>query len=298
MQRVVTQAQVEALRVGFNSRFNAGLAAASPIAMAFATPVSSSTKLETYGWLGALPIFRKWVGEKRIKVVEEMAYSLQNDPYEATSGVHKHQIADDNLGIIPQSMSRWGQDAALWPDRLLFDALAAGHQRPCYDGQNFFDSDHPTYQEDGSTFSNIDNTGGSEPWYLLDLSKMILPLIWQLREAPHFWMITDPYDSEVAKTGVFGMYAEARGAAGYTFPYLAYRSTAPLNAENYEKARDAMAAYKNHVGDPLEITPTHIVVGVSNRQAAIDLFDKPNLAGGESNTHNKECAIIHARRLP
>jgi phage major head subunit gpT-like protein len=296
--RNVTQTMVEALRVGFSKRFGEGLQKAAPLHTRFATPVTSSTKTETYGWLGNLPAFRKWVGEKRIKVIEELAYTLVNDPYEATGQIHKHQIADDNLGIWPASMEKWGAEGAYWPDRLCFDALARGHQLPCYDGQNFFDNAHPTYQDDGSTFSNVSAAGASQPWYLLDLSKMILPLIFQEREKPHFWMVTDPQDPEVRNTGYFGMYAEARGAAGFTFPYLAYRSTLPLNPANFTAARDAMRAYKDHIGDPLEVEPTDIVVGVSNFQTAEDLFKKANLAGGESNTLNMAVNIIRARRLP
>jgi phage major head subunit gpT-like protein len=298
LQRTVTQALVEALRTGWNAAFQRGLKSATPMADILATPISSTTKTETYGWMGSLPIFRKWVGEKRIKTIEEMVYQLINDAYEATGGVHKHQIADDNLGLIAPAFAKWGSDSKMWKDRLLFDALAQGHTRPCYDNQYFFDSDHPTYRDDGSTYSNIDTSNVGEAWYLVDLSSEIKPLIFQEREAPHFWMITDPMDSEVAKTGIFGAYAEARGAAGYTFPQLAFRSTAALNIANYIAARDAMEAFTDHNGEPLEVKATHIVVGRSNKQKAIDIFKKANLVGGESNTLNAEVEIIYARRLP
>src|SRR3546814_19870807 len=93
-----------------------------------ATPVTATTKIETYGFLGEMPAFRKWVGDKRVKSLEEKAYQLINDPYEATVGIHKHQIQDDNLGIYPSMFEGWGMEAEMWPDRLLFAALSAGHQ--------------------------------------------------------------------------------------------------------------------------------------------------------------------------
>ena len=295
---LITSPALEALRTGYNKLFGNGQKKAEPKLRIIATPVSSSTKTETYGFLGAMPIFRKWVGDKRIKSVEERAYQLVNEPYEATAGIHKHQLQDDNLGIYPPMIEGWGMEASLWPDRVLTLALAAGNAVPCFDNQNFFDTTHPNFDEASSTYSNNNTAGQVQPWFLLDLSKPLKPLIWQEREAPNFNMITDPQDSVVRSTGIFGMYAEARGAAGYTLPFLAYRSTATLNAVNYVAARDAMAAYVDEVGDPRGVVPTHIVFGVSNRAAADDLFGKQNLAGGESNVHYNAVQRLFAERLP
>jgi phage major head subunit gpT-like protein len=293
----ITASALQALRTAYNGLFKRGQSTAKPKLLVLATRVTSSTKTETYGFLGAMPIFRKWVGDKRWKALAERAYQLINDAYEATTGIHKHQLADDNLGIFPAIFEGWGQEATLWPDRVLTLALQQGHQTPCFDNQNFFDASHPTYDEAGSTYSNLNAAGQVEPWFLVDLSKPLKPLIWQEREAAHFWMITDPNDSKVADTGLFGCYAEARGAAGYTMPFLAYRSTATPNAANFVAARDAMAAYKDENGDPRGIVPTHIVYGVSNRAAIEDLIKKQNLAGGESNVHWNEVECLFAERL-
>lgn len=295
---IITQAALQALRTSFNAKFKEGKSKAKPKLAALATPVSSSTAIETYGWLGEMPAFRKWVGDKRIKSIAERAYALVNDDYEASVGIKRKQIQDDNLGLYPSMFEGWGMEAVLWPDRLITAALAAGISMPCFDNQNFFDTSHPTYNEAGDTYSNTNNVGTVQPWYLVDLSKPLKPLIFQEREAPHFWMTTNPEDSVVAETGKFGAWAEARGAAGYTMPFLAYRSTATLNAANYVAARDAMAAYVDEVGDPRGIVATDCVFGVSNRAAADDLFGKQNLAGGESNVHYNAVNRIFAERLP
>jgi phage major head subunit gpT-like protein len=259
--------------------------------------VPSTTKIETYGFLGDMPIFRRWVGEKRIKSLGEKAYTLANEDFEATIGIHKNKIKDDNLGLYGPTVKGWGQNAAKLPGQLIFEALSNGHQKPCFDGQNYFDTDHPVGDE-GAIASNISAVGAAQPWYLVDASQPMKPILYQKREAPHFHMVTDMEDSHVFKTGEYLMGAEARGSAGYTYWQMAYRSTQTLNEANYKAARDAMKAYKDDEGQPLGIMPTHIVVGVSNHQAAKDLFAKANLAGGESNTLNGEVAIIEARRLP
>lgn len=297
MARVVTQALLDALRVTFSDAFKKGMTSAQIVGEFMSTPIPSSTAINTYGFLGDLPIFRKWVGEKRIKQILEKVYQLINDPYEATLGVHKHQIADDQLGLYPSIFEGWGAEGRQWMDRLRFAALAAGHTRECFDGQNFFDSDHPSFDEDGTTWSNTDTTAGGQPWYLLDCSKPIKPLISQEREAPHFWWINDLQDSVVASTGLMTAYGEARGAVGYTLPFLAYRSTRVMNADNYILARDAMKAFTDDNGEPRGIRPTHLVVGISNHQLAKDTF-KPNLTNGESNTLAGEIAIVQSDRLP
>ena len=297
MARVVTQALLDALRTTFSDAFKRGMTSAPVVGGMLSTPVPSSTSVNTYGFLGDLPIFRKWVGEKRIKEMLEKAYQLINDPYEATLSIHKHQVADDQLGLYPALFEGWGGEAKQWMDRLRFQALAEGHTREGFDGQNFFDTDHPQFDDADSTWSNNDTTDAGEAWFLVDLSKPLKPLVAQEREAPHFWwdnLLTSP---EVSKTGYMHAYGEARGAVGYTLPFLAYRSTKVLSGDNYILARDAMKAFKDDNGEPRGIRPTHLIAGISNQQLAKDTF-KPNLAGGESNTLAGEVTIIEADRLP
>lgn len=292
---IVSIQTLQALRTGFKALFQKGLGLAKPKSDVFTTEVASTTKVETYGFLGDMPIFRKWVGEKRWKSIKEKAYQLINDAYESSIGIHKHKIQDDNLGLYGPIIQGWGEESGALKDRLCFDALANGHQRPCFDGQNFFDDEHPV---GNGVKSNISADGGQPAWFLLVCSKALKPILYQNREAPHFEMITDPKSDHVIKTGEFLASGEARGAAGYTYWQLAYRSTQPLNKANYEAAKLAIRSLTNDEGEPLGLSPTHIVVGVSTTAAARDLFLKQNLAGGESNTLFKDVEIVEADRLP
>ena len=293
---IITEANLEKLRSGFATTFQAGLSMEADVEDAITEVVNSSTKLQTYGFLGDMPVFRKWIGEKRIKSIQEKAYVLANDDFEITIGIQKNKIKDDNLGLYGPMVRGWGRNAGRLRPQLVFQALRDGNIRPCYDGQNFFDVSHPL--EDGSFYSNMSAVGGAQPWYLVDASQTWKPIIYQDRQSPEFAMVTNPEDSHVFKTGEYLMGAEARGAAGYTYYQMAYRSTQPLTGPNYIAARDAMMNQKDSEGEPMGIMPTHIVVGVSNRQAAIELFQKPNLVGGESNTLNGEVVILLAKRLP
>lgn len=294
---LINNATLSALRTGLKTQFQSGLMATTALYAAMTTTVSSSTKVETYGFLGDFPVFRKWLGEKRVKSMAEKAYQLTNDDFEATIGIHKNKIKDDNLGLYGPLVKGWGEDAGSLADRLAFEALAAGHTRPCYDGQNFFDTDHPMGKGDEPT-SNMSGADAVQPWYLLDCSKPLKPLLHQQREAPTFNMVTDPEDSHVFKTGEYLMGGEARSAVGYTYWQLAHRSTATLNEDNYVAAKLAMAQLTNDEGEPLAVKPTHLVVGTSNVAAARNLIEKANKAGGESNIYFKDVILVEAPRLP
>ena len=291
----ITIATLEALRTGFKRDFQKGLDKAKPQYEAFSTPVTSTTKVETYGFLGDFPIFRRWIGEKRIRSIEEKAYQLVNEDFEVTRGIHKNKIKDDNLGLYGPLVNGWGDSAGQLKDRLAFEALAAGHQRPCYDGQNYFDTDHPV--GDG-VVSNMSGAGAAQPWYLIDASQALKPILMQARQEPEFAMITDPQSDHVFKTGEFLMGAEARAAAGYTFWQLAHRSTAVLDDDSYVAACQAMEGITDDEGEPLGLKATHIIVGKSNKAAARNLFKKANLTGGESNIYFEDVEIVEARRLP
>ena len=292
---IINNANLEALRTGFKTTFQAGLKAGASLYALLATVVTSSTKVETYGFLGELPRFRKWIGDKRIRSIAEKAYQLTNESFEATIGIHKDKIRDDNLGLYGPMVNGWGKSAGQLNDQLVFDALRDGHLKPCYDGQNFFDTDHPV-GDGGDVYSNM--TDGAGPaWYLVDCSQAIKPILLQERQAPTFDMVTDMTDSHVFKTGEYLMGGEARAAAGYTYPQLAHRSKAVLNAANFQAARDAMAALVDDEGQPLEVRPTHIIVGSSNLAAAKAIFEAQNQAGGASNIWWKAVEVVEAKRL-
>jgi phage major head subunit gpT-like protein len=62
-----------------------------------------------------------------------------------------------------------------------------------------------------------------DDWYLFDTSKPIMPMIFQLREAPVFTYLVNPNDPNVFFNKDFIMGCEARGAADVTMPFLAFK---------------------------------------------------------------------------
>lgn len=72
-----------------------------------------------------------------------------------------------------------GRMAAEFPDQLFAELIAAGFTDSCYDGQPFFDGDHPVKtspEGNAVTVSNYQD-GDGPAWYLLDLSRGVRPFI-------------------------------------------------------------------------------------------------------------------------
>ena len=293
--RQITTALLDNLRTGFKTNFQGGLKKVTPTWQQFATKVNSSTRIETYGWLGDFPRFRRWVGEKKITRLKEKVYQLINLPYEVTRGIPKHDIQNDNLGLWAPLITGWGSEAAALPERLCYDALKLGHQTECYDGQNFFDTEHPMA---GGLKSNMSAAGAGQPWYLLVTGDVLEPIILQELEAPHFHMNTDMKDSHVFKTGEYLAGGEAQYGAGYSFWQLAFRSTEPPTSAALQEAMDYFDSLTDDEGEPLELTPTLIVHGKSTRAAFETLLDKATINGGDGNIDYKRFPRLMSKRLP
>ena len=156
----ITTANLEALRVGYKTNFQSGLGMAKPQYTSVATTVPSSTKENTYGWLGKFPKIREWLGDRVIHNLMEHDYAIKNKSFELTIGVDRDDIKDDNLGIYKPLFEEMGMSAAAHPDELVFPLLKNGFATECYDGQNFFDTDHPVLDENGDETSIANTDGG------------------------------------------------------------------------------------------------------------------------------------------
>lgn len=86
---------------------------------------------------------RKWIGDKAVKALEAFNYSIVNDDFEATVEVDRNDIEDDQILGLAQQAQAAGQSAAELPSDIVFALLSQGFTNLCYDGQPFFDIDHP-----------------------------------------------------------------------------------------------------------------------------------------------------------
>lgn len=119
-----------------------------------ATKVPSTARSENYAWIGSIPRMRKMKGERVPKKLLEHTYSIVNEEYEASIEVNHADIKDDQTGQYGIQAKSIGESAKAFPDELVFETLLpGGFTSLCYDGQLFFDTDHPI-GEQGTTQSN------------------------------------------------------------------------------------------------------------------------------------------------
>ncbi len=277
---------LRSLYTGFSTAFQGGFAGVTPLYTRIATEVPSTTKSNEYGWLGQMPRFREWLGDRVVNNISSSGYTLKNKSFESTIGVDREDIEDDNIGIYAPLFTEFGRSAATFPDELVWPLLLAGFASLCYDGQYFFDTDHPVLAADGVTTTSVSNSGGGSgtPWFLMDTSRALKPLIFQKRKAFDNLIRKDQETDDNVfdkKQFVYGL--DGRCNVGFGFWQMAYGSKQTLDATSYAAARAAITTMKGDYGRPLGLMPNLLVVPGTLEGAARKLLNSEYGAGGETN---------------
>ena len=276
---VVNQANLSGISRSFSTIFNQAFDQAPSQWQTVAMQTPSAGRSVDYKWLGNFPNMREWLGERVIKDLSAYHYEIVNKDFEATVEVNRNDIEDDLIGVYTPMIQGLGFSARVHPDQLIFALLKAGFTTPCFDGQNFFDDDHVFGDAE---YSNV-QAGSGTPWYLLDLSRPIKPLILQRRKNPEFITMDRPGDEEAFMRKKFRYGVDDRKNAGFGLWQLAYASKDTLDATNFAAGLAAMAAFKNEEGVPLGIRPTHIVAPPVLEADARQVVKVSNLTGGATN---------------
>lgn len=295
-QITITQAQLDALKTSLTARWNAGLAMSPDDWKKIAKLVKSSSKSSTFKWLSQFPAFREWVGSRLHKKYAETGYVVVNRKFEATVDVERTDIEDDEIGQYGTLAEGAGQSATDLKNDMVFQALEAGFASVCYDGQFFFDTDHPVAtNEDGTgaltTVSNM-QAGAGAPWVLLCTKRAASPIYLQERLAAQFESVTSVQNGNVFDLDVYSYGGRWRGEAAYGFWQCAFGSKAVLNADNFNAAYTAMMKFKGDGGRKLGIVPDTLVTGPDNMAAAETLLKGVQNAGGASNTNFNKVGLI------
>ena len=257
-----------------------------------ASLVVSSSWEETYAWLGEFSRLKEWVGDRQIEEMRAYDYSVKNVKFEATESISAEFVEDDRYGILMPKFEDMGYAAASHPDELIFDLLLKGFQTACYDGQNFFDTDHPVGNEGSEESVSNMQDGDKSPWFLFDTSRPLKPMIFQKRRDYRLQSKTDPQtDHHVFMKDEFLYGVDARVAAGFGFWQMAFGSKAELTEANFDSAMSSMMGLRSDKGRKLGIKPTLLVVGPENRAAAKKIVAAERDAAGASNINFNEVEL-------
>jgi phage major head subunit gpT-like protein len=280
---------------GFKAAFQRGLSIGpAPLYTEIATVIPSSTSEEKYAWLGQMPRMREWLGDRVVQNIAQHDYAIKNRSFESTVGVDRDHIEDDQYGIYAPLMEEMGRSVRVFPDELVFGLIVKGFTTQCYDGQNFFDTDHPVLDAAGNeqSVANV-QAGTGAPWFLLDLSRALKPIIYQRRKEFEFVSKDDPRTSDDVfnrKEYVYG--TDGRCNVGFGFWQFSFGSRQLFDKDNFRAARTAMMSLKGDYGRPLGIVPNVLLVGPSNADAARDVLLAERLPNGATNTDRNLVRIV------
>jgi phage major head subunit gpT-like protein len=295
--------------------FASGMASAPTYWAQVATEIPSSGEGNIYPFLATIPGLREWVGPRVVNNVSLRNYVLTNKWWEDTVGIDRQKLEDDQYGFFAPLIGMLGMQVQEWRDRELARVIEAGTTDLCWDGQFFFDTDHPIdpdglvsgtnsnklvgaaydiagnsgdplvayanvkalmatwKREDNRNMATIPNllmvhpaqekqgkqiknalitmangTGSAgvsnvfqgdvdliinpyltvtsgNPWYLMKTNMPLKPFIWQDRKAAELVSRTALTDDNVYRARQFEWGVDLRGAAGYSFPFLAFRGS-------------------------------------------------------------------------
>lgn len=171
-----TTSTLAALKTRLHRDFQAALTGASPVhsqRLGLYSEMQSDTESNTYDWLASMAGMREWLGPRIVESFKERSFQIVNKHFEKTLEVNIDKLEDSPMTAISDAAARLSvlmEGARKLDDDLLFNPsstamggisglLAAGATTLCYDGQYFFDTDHPTDLDASGTQANYTSSG-------------------------------------------------------------------------------------------------------------------------------------------
>jgi phage major head subunit gpT-like protein len=295
---------VDMLTTGIQTKFDETMNSLAQLPQAWksiATVVPSDGEGELYDWLLDITPMREWLGDKIVDGLRGRQYYVLNRDWEKTIGIDRNKVADRRIGAQINVGAALARAANQHDDMQVFEALALSDVGPtAYDDLSLFNALHLTDAEDSAsaTYSNIDSGGGGENWWAVDMRHGVGPIILQRRTPYEFVSLTARTDLPNFNNRKLLYSVEARMAVAAGLPQICYQSNQTLNSTNWAAAAAAMGAFVGASGKPLNIAPTHVIVGRSNWTAALNLFQTNLISTGGDNIFKGMVEIAYTPRLP
>lgn len=284
------------LTQGYNASFQIGLAHRKPVWDKVAMLVPSSTSENVYDWLKDTFKIREWLGDRHKQNLATADYTLKNRKFEGTVEVNRDKISDNQYGTYNKRFEQIGLRVSTFPDSLVFKLMKDGFSTTCWDGQYFFDTDHPVGLQGAETSVSNFMGGAGEGWYIIDSKQLMMPFIYQLREEFKMVIKDRDQDDNVFDRNMLVYGVDGRANAGYGLWQLCFASKQALTVDNVKAALTAMGAQKDDAGEPLDLDPDTIFVSPNLREAAKDLFTK-ELIANETNTLKNRLTVVSSGYL-
>lgn len=159
----LAQAVSTQFEVWFRERFNESVVATdqaiSRLVMDIDLPDFQGNRINL-NWLGAAPQLREWVDEKRAIGMGDYTWDIVVKRWEATLAVDLDAVSDARWNMYAPKVREMAQNASRHRYNLISDLVRLGEAALCYDGQNFFDTDHAE-GDSGAQSNKLTGTGTS-----------------------------------------------------------------------------------------------------------------------------------------
>lgn len=109
---------------------------------------------EKYGWAGAFPGMREFVGDRVFGQLTAADYALINRHWESSLIIKRNDLDDDRTGMYGPVLGEMGLEAAYHPDELLFETIVNGESAESFDGVAFYSTSH-VWNKSGTQSNNI-----------------------------------------------------------------------------------------------------------------------------------------------
>lgn len=246
--------------------------------IAYVSP--SGAKTEEFGWLAQIPRVREWIGDRHIGNLARYAMQVTNRKFESTVHLLRDEIDDDSFVSKINMGTALGEEVERHKNELVFNLLSSGFTTLGYDGQTFFNANHPVVSATGGTqlVSNL-QAGAGNPWFLMDMSSSVFrPIVYTDRKKFGMRAMLDEQDEQVFMRDEFRWGVDGRCGAGFALWQKAFASRQALTSANFDAAVQNMGQVVRDGGGAAGARPTHLVCGYSNRAAAKALLDTATTA--------------------
>lgn len=159
-QEFLNQSSIADALVGFSTVFDAhfqALRQRDAKWFELAMQMASTGEVERHKWMGDVPPFAEWAGERKIGKVRGDKYEIVNKDWSNGIEVAQNDIDDDKLGLYAPRIQRLAEKASIHQINLMVDFLVNGFATTKYgtgyDGVAFFSASHA--DGGGATYSNL-----------------------------------------------------------------------------------------------------------------------------------------------
>lgn len=133
---------VKLAQPGMNTKFMEGAREVPTTWDRVADLVQSTQATETYPWLGNIPTFSEFEGERKRRKVSEFSLTIANVPFESTIAVKRMMLATEQYGKLNQLAQQMGRQFPAFLEKKVYGLLETASTTTGYDGQYVVDTDH------------------------------------------------------------------------------------------------------------------------------------------------------------